>query len=55
VHPPFDLDRRGHSATTPEVIQEFARKPWYRHRVNIPGSIVIALAGLYWTVERVVT
>jgi hypothetical protein len=29
-------------------------KPWYRHRVIIPGSIAIALVGLYWTIERVV-
>lgn len=30
----------------------FRDRPWYRKRVLIPGSIVIAAAGLYWTIER---
>lgn len=28
-------------------------KPWYRTRVVIPASVLIALMGAYWTVERV--
>lgn len=31
----------------------FGRKPWYRGRIAIPASIVIALIGAYWFVERV--
>jgi len=29
------------------------RKPWYRQRVVVPLSFLIALTGLYWTVERI--
>lgn len=32
----------------------FGRKPWYRSRISIPASVVIALVGAYWFVERVV-
>jgi len=28
-------------------------KPWYRARAVVPASALIALTGLYWTVERV--
>jgi hypothetical protein len=31
----------------------FKEKSWYRSRVVIPASALIALVGLYWTVERV--
>lgn len=31
----------------------FREKPWYRERVLIPGSVLIALTGLYWTIERI--
>lgn len=31
----------------------FKDRPWYRHRVVIPASAMIALTGLYWTAERV--
>ena len=31
----------------------FRNRPWYRQRVVIPASALIALVGLYWTVERV--
>ena len=31
----------------------FRNRPWYRQRVIIPASALIALVGLYWTVERV--
>jgi HupE / UreJ protein len=31
----------------------FRHKPWYRARIVWPASAVIALAGLYWTIERV--
>jgi hypothetical protein len=30
----------------------FRRKPWYRHRIVIPGSLMIAAIGLYWSVQR---
>jgi hypothetical protein len=31
----------------------FKDKPWYRTRIVVPASALIALTGLYWTVERV--
>jgi len=31
----------------------FRNKPWYRRRVVVPGSLVIAAVGLYWFVQRV--
>jgi len=31
----------------------FKGKPWYRQRVVIPASALIAATGLYWTVERI--
>lgn len=31
----------------------FREKPWYRRRVVVPGSLVIAAVGLYWFVQRV--
>ena len=31
----------------------FGAEPWYRSRVTVPASALIALAGLYWTVQRV--
>ncbi|MFY0693038.1 MAG: HupE/UreJ family protein [Paracoccaceae bacterium] len=30
----------------------FGRKPWYRAAIAIPGSVVIALIGGYWAIER---
>jgi hypothetical protein len=30
----------------------FGRKDWYRQRIVVPGSVAIALVGLYWTGER---
>lgn len=30
-----------------------ARRPWYRQRVMVPASVVIALVAGWWTVERV--
>ncbi len=30
----------------------FRKKTWYRSRILIPGSILIAVVGLYWTIER---
>lgn len=34
------------------VVAPFMRKGWYRQRVVIPASLVIAAIGLYWTVAR---
>jgi hypothetical protein len=31
----------------------FGKKPWYRKFIAIPSSILIAIVGLYWTVERI--
>ena len=30
----------------------FRRKVWYRQRIVIPGSLVIAAIGLYWSIQR---
>lgn len=30
----------------------FRNKPWYRARISIPASCIIALIGAYWVVER---
>jgi hydrogenase/urease accessory protein HupE len=35
------------------AVASWARdEPWYHRRVVIPGSLLIAAVGLYWTVER---
>ncbi len=31
----------------------FSSKPWYRQRIVIPASIIIAVISLYWTIERI--
>ena len=31
----------------------FMKKGWYRHRVVIPASVIIAMVGMYWTIARV--
>lgn len=31
----------------------FGARPWYRARITVPASALIALVGLYWTVQRV--
>ncbi|WP_319823672.1 HupE/UreJ family protein [Thalassovita sp.] len=31
----------------------FRKKPWYRSRITVPASALIALTGAYWVVERV--
>lgn len=31
----------------------FNQKPWYKKRIVIPLSVIIALIALYWTIERV--
>lgn len=35
------------------VSRVFSRNPWYRQRVVIPISVLIALIATYWTVERI--
>jgi hypothetical protein len=37
------------------AVAPYRKKSWYRHRVVIPASILIASIGLYWTVSRVWT
>jgi len=31
---------------------KFWNKPWYRNKISIPCSIIIACIGLYWAIER---
>jgi hypothetical protein len=31
----------------------FGNKPWYRSRISVPASVVIAMIGVYWFVERI--
>ncbi len=31
----------------------FGKKPWYRSRIAMPASAVIAMVGVYWVIERV--
>ncbi|MBL8201495.1 MAG: HupE/UreJ family protein [Chromatiales bacterium] len=31
----------------------FRARPWYRARIVIPASLLIAMVGAYWTVERI--
>lgn len=31
----------------------FRHKPWYRHRISIPASVIIATVAAYWTFERI--
>ncbi|CAN5561019.1 hypothetical protein BH11BAC2_BH11BAC2_03170 [soil metagenome] len=35
------------------VGKEFSGKPWYRSRITIPASLVIALIAGFWTIERI--
>ena len=31
----------------------FWKKPWYRARITIPASVIIAAVGFYWAVQRI--
>lgn len=36
------------------LVASWARqKPWYHRRIVVPGSLLIAAVGAYWTVERI--
>ncbi len=35
------------------VSRMFANKYWYRQRIVIPSSLIIAIVATYWTVERI--
>jgi len=35
------------------VARIFAKNVWYRRRIVIPASIIIALIASYWTIERI--
>jgi hypothetical protein len=35
------------------VAKVFAKNSWYRPRIVIPASVVIALIAAYWTIERI--
>ena len=32
----------------------FRHRSWYRRRVAVPASLLIALVGMMWTVQRIV-
>jgi len=34
------------------LLYRFIQKSWYPAKISIPSSIIIALIGVYWTVER---
>jgi len=36
------------------LAQPFGHKPWYRARVTVPASVVIAMIGAFWFIERVI-
>ncbi|MEQ1647099.1 MAG: HupE/UreJ family protein [Hyphomicrobiaceae bacterium] len=31
----------------------FGSKTWYRSRISVPASLIIAAVGLYWTIDRI--
>ncbi len=31
----------------------FRKRPWYRQRIVVPGSLMIAAVGLYWSIQRI--
>lgn len=35
------------------VAKVFAQRTWYRARIVIPASVIIALIATYWTIERI--
>ncbi len=35
------------------VARTFGKKVWYRRRIVVPASIIIALIATYWTIERI--
>ncbi len=36
------------------VAKLFSQKTWYRNRIVIPASILIAIVAFYWTIERII-
>ncbi len=36
------------------LVWPFVQRDWYRHRVVIPASLVIAAVGIYWTITRLI-
>lgn len=35
------------------VVRWFSEKPWYRSRIVMPASSIMACIALYWTIERI--
>ena len=35
------------------IVRWFYNRPWYRSRIAVPASALIAAIGLFWTIERV--
>jgi hypothetical protein len=33
----------------------YSQRPWYRSRVVVPASVLIACTAIYWTVERLIS
>jgi hypothetical protein len=40
-------------AAAAALVGRFRDRPWYRARIVVPASLVIAAVGLYWSVQRV--
>lgn len=47
-----EIGQIGVIVTAMLVVGWWRRKPWYRRRIAMPASAVIALAGIWWTVQR---
>jgi hypothetical protein len=35
------------------ISRPFSKTPWYRKRIVIPISIIVALVASYWTIQRI--
>ena len=51
----IELGQLGVIATALVTVGWFRNRPWYRGRIVIPASAGIALTGLFWTIERVLS
>lgn len=36
------------------LVRPFGQRPWFRSRIVIPASVIIAAVALWWTVDRVI-
>jgi hypothetical protein len=51
----IELGQLGVIATAFLTVGWFRNRPWYRDRIVVPASASIALTGLFWTVERMLS